>query len=210
VFPPSKLPRQALNLDAAPPLRLRSPPESNRAWVPPDKPAAALLGLRSPSALAAREARYPRVCLTRHLPAPGFPTLLPVCFFPNLPALFHAGNALGVFPSGPFPPAEPSLPFGRGAFLVLTAAHVRSRSPGNPPDRLPRLQGFALCVDSTPARRCEPPRGPLPSWVFVVSRDFPPEPARRFRGRSPLGLCTRPGSRSFRPFAVTPRRPSGC
>jgi hypothetical protein len=177
--------------------------------VPPNESTAALLGLRSPSALAAREARFSRVCRTRHLPAPGFPTLLPVCFFPNLPALFHAGNALGVFPSGPFPLAEPSVPSGHGTFLVLTVAHVRSRLPGNPPDRLSRLQGLALCEDSTPARRCEPPRGPLPSWVSMVSRDFPPEPVRRFRGGSPLGLCTRPGSQSFRPFAVTHAAPQG-
>jgi len=68
--------------------------------------ATALVGLRSPSALAALEARSTPVCLAGHLPSSGFRTLLTACFFQGLPALFHAGNALGVFPSGPFPLTE--------------------------------------------------------------------------------------------------------
>jgi len=86
-------------------------------------------GVRSPSAPSVREARLPRVCLTRHLPTSGFLALLPACFFPNLPALFHAGSAHGVFPSGLFPLAEPSFPLGSGTFLALILTHVNSGKP---------------------------------------------------------------------------------
>lgn len=72
------------------------------------EPAASSPRVWSSSALAAAEARLSRVCLTRHLPTSGIPTLLPACVFHNLPALFHAGNALEVFLQGLFPSTEPS------------------------------------------------------------------------------------------------------
>jgi hypothetical protein len=70
------------------------------------------LGVCPPPATSALEARSSRSCLLRHLPASGFLTLLPAYVFQNLPALFHAGAAHGVLPSGRFPLTEPLPPLG--------------------------------------------------------------------------------------------------
>jgi len=70
------------------------------------------LGVCAPSATSVLEARFSRSCLLRHLPTSGFLTLLPVYVFQNLPALFHAGAAHGVDPSGRLPLTEPLPPLG--------------------------------------------------------------------------------------------------
>jgi len=165
--------------------------------------ATALLGLRSPSALSALEARSTPVCLAGHLPSSGFRTLLTVCFFQNLPALFHAGNALGVFPSGLFPLTEPSHPLGcpclRGVSRALRRCNqVNLRAAALIAE--PRLQGVAPCEDSTSARldlsspedRCPP--------GFLPSRGFLRDAARSLHAGSPreLRMSLRPRARAFR------------
>jgi len=66
------------------------------------------------------EARYPRVCLTRHLPTSGFRTLLPAYFFLDPPALFRAGNALRVFLQG-FSPPQSLRPLSEPVTFVVLA-----------------------------------------------------------------------------------------
>jgi len=99
----------------------------------------ALLGF-VPYSVPVPEARSSRVYLTRHLPASGFLTLLPFSFLGNHPALFRAGDAHGVLPSGPFPLAEPSCPLGLGDLRAVSSStscpfqktfrNTRRRSPG--------------------------------------------------------------------------------
>lgn len=108
-------------------------------------------GVWSPSAASTLEARLPRVYLTRHLPTPGFCTLLPVYFLQHLPALFHAGTARGVFPSGLFPLAEPSRPPGHGDPHGVGDRRSSLRRTHGATERKRRLQGFALREDSPPA-----------------------------------------------------------
>lgn len=52
-------------------------------------------GVSLPSAFADRGACYLRVCLARHVPLSGFPTLSAFFFSPNLPGFFHPGTLLG-------------------------------------------------------------------------------------------------------------------
>jgi len=84
-------------------------------------------GVWSPSALAASEARFTRVCLTRHLPTSGFCTLLPAFFLRSLPALFHAGNALGVFLQGFSPPQSLRRLSTSVPFVALASADPSSK-----------------------------------------------------------------------------------
>lgn len=122
------------------------------------KPAANSLRVWSPSALAVPEARSPRVFLARHLPTSGFLTLLPVYFFRNLPALFHAGNALGVFLQGLFPSTEPSPSLECGNLrdverkpneLQVTLIFTRLRLSTS---RLCSPRRFAICCDGVSHR----------------------------------------------------------
>jgi hypothetical protein len=114
VFPiPVSSIRRRKTSDARPPVSLRSPSEycSNltAAGLTPNGNSH---GVCPPSATSILEARFPRSCLLRHLPTSGFLTLLPAYVFQNLPALFRAGAAHGVLPSGRFPLTEPLPPFG--------------------------------------------------------------------------------------------------
>jgi len=149
------------------------------------------MGLRSPSALSALEARSTPVYLTGHLPSSGFRTLLTACFFQSLPALFHAGNALGVFPSGLFPLTEPSHPLGCPCLRDVSPA-LRHRNQVNLRAAAliaePRLQGVAPCEDSTPAEldlSSPEDRRPL---GFLPSRGFLRDAARSLRAGSPREL----------------------
>jgi hypothetical protein len=74
--------------------------------------------------------------------------------------------SMGFFPSGRFPPAEPSVPSGSGPLRVVGFEHGPFELPPRSPDRQPRLQGFALCENSPLVQRGEPQAEPLPSWVF--------------------------------------------
>jgi hypothetical protein len=135
---------------ALPSLSLPSPSESagpdRRRRIDSSSP-----GVWAPSAASELEARFTRVCLTRHLPTSGFRTLLPVSILQHLPALFHAGTAHGVFPSGLFPPAEPSRPLGRGDPRGVGDRSSNLRRTQGATGRKRRLQGFALREDSPPA-----------------------------------------------------------
>jgi len=114
------------------------------------KPTASSPRVRSSSAHSATEARLPRVCLTRHLPTPGFLTLLPVYVFHSLPALFHAGNALEVFLQGFFPPRSLRFLSKAVTFVPLAGRPVNSKQARVSLERKPRLQGFALRKNSPP------------------------------------------------------------
>jgi len=147
------------------PFRVRR--ETDRRWSlrsPGSSP-----GVWSPSATSILEARSPRGCLPRHLPTSGFCTLLPACFFQNLPALFHAGAARGVFPPGLFPLTEPLSPFGNSDLPGVGARLSRS-------DGLPRRASLTesvafkalLSARIRHLRKWGEPLAarPLPSWSF--------------------------------------------
>jgi hypothetical protein len=101
-----------------PSLGLLSPSESSK----PDRfvhvVRSHLSGVSSPSALAELEVRFTRACPTRHLPSSGFLTLLTIYSFQNLPALFHAGNALGVRLFRASPPQQSLHSLSRVAALL--------------------------------------------------------------------------------------------
>jgi len=171
---------------ADPPLGLLSPSEFDRTGLPPTKLAASSPGVLSPSAYPALEARFTRVSHTRHLPSPGFRTLLTVSFFQSLPALFHAGNALGVLPSGPFPLAEPSDPFGSGAFLTFVPA--KSHWSQCSPNRFVAFKALLPARIRHLRKQGELPiKGRCPPGL-LPSRDFPHDPARRLRAGPPPEL----------------------
>lgn len=144
-----------------------------------------------PFSVSALEARLTRGCLARHLPSSGFFTLLTVFFLQNLPALFHAVNAHGVLPSGLFPFAEPSNPFGFGAFLTFCSnreshcVQCSTRQSLASKALLPtKIRYFQTQIEPRSESRCPP--GILPS------RDFALDTARHLRSRSPLELHYRP------------------
>lgn len=160
-----------------------SPSEYDRIRSLPNKLTASSPGVLVPFSASALEARFTWVCLAHHLPSPGIPTLLTAFFFQNLPALFRAGCAHGVPPSGRSPLAEPSSPLGRGALLALALARRVTESS-------------ALVTVCWPPRPCslrrfvtlghrmnrDPKAGAL--LGFQPFRDFPLDPAHHFRGRS--------------------------
>jgi len=95
------------------------------------------------------EARFPRVCLARHLPTSGFLTLVPAYFFHSFPALFHAGNAHRVFLQG-LSPLQSLRPLSEPVTFVALepeprVLRVASRTCGEGawPSRFYSLQGFA-------------------------------------------------------------------
>lgn len=150
-------------------------------------------GVCSPTAFAALEARSSRVCLARHRPSSGFRTLLTVCVFRSLPAVFHASNAHGVIPSGPFPLAEPEQPLGRPCLRgvsqldpCVSEAETPS-APFNPasPSRLCSPQGFVTCRTGLTSLEGRCPLG------FLPSRDFLSDAAQHLRAGSPPELSPR-------------------
>jgi len=139
----------------------------------------------------------PRVCLTRHLPSSGFRALLTACFSRHPPALFHAGRALGLFPPGLLPLAEPSVPLGPGPLRGVSAVPPRpSRaSPSDP--SAPNLAFEALLsakIRHPRAPAFTSPRRPLPSWVFRPLGDSPSKPPAARRNGSPHELPRSPGA----------------
>jgi hypothetical protein len=73
-----------------------------RRW-PATRSLAPLLEFLPLRRMSSRGVRSTRACLTRHLPAPGFLTLLPACSSSSPAGLFRPANALGVVPSKAFP-----------------------------------------------------------------------------------------------------------
>jgi hypothetical protein len=125
----------------------------------------------SPSAHSAREARLPRVYLTRHLPSSGFLTLLTSCFFPNLPALFHAGSAHGVLSlQGLSPPRSLRALSDAGAFLDFAANRATFKA-------------------LLPVRIRHLPQWGEPSWEAAALLGFPP--SREFLPGTACGVCRR-------------------
>jgi hypothetical protein len=168
---------------------LLSPSEYNQTRSLPNKLAASSPGVLVPFSVSALEARFTWVCLAHHLPSPGFSTLLTASFFQNFPALFHAGNAHGVPPSGLSPLAEPSSPFGPGALLAFAPAR-RVTEFSAPTHHLlaskallpAKIRHFRTQNELYLESRC-------PLGFFLPSRDFPLDQAHHFRGGSPLELC---------------------
>lgn len=110
-------------------------------------------GVSSPSALEVSKVHSTRACLTRYGPLPGFLSLLGAFSSRYPPALFRAGSALGVLPSGLFPPSDTelfraALPSCRWS-LELTRLGLRLRSA---PLASPRVRAR---VPSTPGS-CSP------------------------------------------------------
>jgi len=100
-----------------------------------------------------------RDCLTRP-PAPsGFPNLLAPSSAPSLPALFHAGSALGVTLQSFVPPAQPHAI--SGAVPLLTFGPLMTRAPVS--------RVFLRARVRHQIQRFKPRPGALLSWVF-----FPP------------------------------------
>jgi hypothetical protein len=150
--------------------------------MPPNMRQPASPGVLDPSALSASETRLPRVYQARHRPTSGFCTLLPVFVLRSLPALFHAGNALGVFLQGFFPSQSLRALSGPVTFMALASADNEPRV--NPKlDTLGacRLQGFAPCEDpSSLGKRLINPRDRCPPG-FSTFKGFPLATARSLR-----------------------------
>jgi hypothetical protein len=134
--------------------------------VSPDVPAqpskevqAALLRFLPLRRICSPGAHYPRACLTRYVAPSGFPSLLTPSFSRSRPALFHAGNALGVTPSRAFPPLS-AAPLTRRQRMFPLAVHpkVPERTPGLDSRALSREQVrcSALAYFSRNEARCSP------------------------------------------------------
>jgi len=127
----------------------------------------ALMGFGPLRRLRQSGAHSPRACLTRFVALTGFLSLLALCFSRRLPALFHAGNALGVQPSRAFPPRQAGDTFsGPHALLPLAAAYGSTSGPQ-------ARRGYVAAarhISDLATTRCSPglssPPGssPLPRW----------------------------------------------
>jgi hypothetical protein len=121
----------------------------------------------------------PRACLTRYVAPTDFLSLLTLSFSESPPALFHAGNALGVSPFRAFPPLSAAPPTHRRRFYP----HAVSQKI---PERIPRLDSRAFSQEqvrcsasayfSLDEARCSPGLSSPPG--FSPSS---PVPARSFR-----------------------------
>jgi hypothetical protein len=77
--------------------------------------------------ISSSRAHSPRACLTRYVAPSGFLNLLTLSFSRSRPALFHAGNALGVTPSRAFPLSLAALPTHRRRFYPHAVSQKSSR-----------------------------------------------------------------------------------
>jgi hypothetical protein len=164
--------------------------------MPPNMRQPASPGVLDPSALSASETRLTRVYQARHRPTSGFRTLLPVYVLRSLPALFHAGNALGFFLQGLFPSQSLRALSGPVPFMALSTAGMEQRvNPKLDTFGACRLQGFALCEDSSSlGRRLINPRDRCPPG-FWTSKGFPLATAQSFRPNPLMRLASALASR---------------
>jgi hypothetical protein len=69
--------------------------------------------------ISSSRAHLPRACLTRYVAPSGFLNLLTLSFSRSRPALFHAGNALGVSPFRAFPLSSAAFRLIAGASTLM-------------------------------------------------------------------------------------------
>jgi hypothetical protein len=179
-----------------------------------------------------RRIHHSRAYLTPFVALSGFRTLSALCSPPIRPALFHAGDAHGVFPSEPSPSKEPYRLSAACALLTFSthrpyhttrpchakravklAARVRTRS-GCVTTRQPRAprracsfgvdRVLAACAGDR-SRRC-PPRGPYPDRLAAgLQRHLGP------KSRASPPPCARRPSRAAHPPGRDSRPfPPGC
>jgi hypothetical protein len=129
-----------------------------------------------------RRSNCPGACLTPFVALPGFLTLSALCSPPDRPALFHAGNVLGVLPSELSPLEDPYrlsaanallvFPFRPSHYMTRTFHMKRAETRCTHPDSL----GLLLPGAFTRHRRLPPRRastaGPSPTEVGTESRCF--------------------------------------
>jgi hypothetical protein len=150
---------------------------------------ATLMEFPSPSTLEPRRVHSTPACLTGYVPSTGFRTLSTVCSSPGRPALFHAGNAHGVFrPPGVFPHRQ---------VHQLVAA-------GLPSWRFSTASTYCRCAAPASARR-NVLHGPFPPPGRCSDGESVPSPGCYTVGndRSPLELLRL--SRVL-PYTHRPRR----
>lgn len=154
-------------------------------------------GVWSPSAHPVLEARSTRVCLARHLPTTGFLALLPVSFFQNLPALFHAGALMGFSLQGFSPSQSPSSSRNRSpSWRSLRDCRPCGRAQKTfhrkaPPSRLCSLRGSEHLLNWG-----EPIQVAAALLGFPAFREFPLAIALHSRVGSPLELSWSPELRT--------------
>jgi len=167
VFAPLPV-RRCLSTDGLPPSGLHSPSEYHRACPPglPILDPAALMGFVPLRRLRQSGAHSARVCLTRYVALSGSLSLLALSFSRRLPALFHAGNALGVLPSRAFPPRQAGTSF-RCPLPSCRWPPRTARLQGLRPDVGPLLRRpySGLAEARCPPGLSSPPgSSPLPRW----------------------------------------------
>jgi hypothetical protein len=132
------------------------------------KPAAGSPGVLSPSAFAAPEARSPRVCLARHLPSSGFPSLLTACFLRSLPGFFHPGTLLGFSLQGVSPSQSLRTLSNAVSFVALAPGQTEYRSEPRMRTCL-RSRAFkgllSARIRHSPTLTFVSLNEPLPSWA---------------------------------------------
>jgi hypothetical protein len=163
-----------LKSSAHPPTGLLSSPEFTQSQT------ATASGSNSPEVLVpfsdmTTEARFTRAYLTRHLPSPGFLTLLTVYVLDSFLALFHARAAPGVFSlQGVSPSQSLSGPLGLESPPGVTPAVSEQALTVNA-----HLQGFFPCEDPSPQLAgVTRSLRPLPSWDLCLRRNSPSLQAR--------------------------------
>jgi hypothetical protein len=132
--------------NAPAPANLPSPSESYQKPTAIGRADSRSHGVRALSAHTAVEARLPRACLTRHLPASGFCTLLPVYVFHSLPALFHAGRAHRVSLQG-LSPSQSLWSLSEPVTFVMLALWT-SQLPSHPASLRPESTTFKALLSA--------------------------------------------------------------
>jgi len=169
---PKSQTRRLIRSQASAPLQGRTERPCHRP-----KPIAPLMGSAPLRRMCSRGVRSTRACLTRHLPASGFLTLLPAYSSSGRVGLFHPTNALGVSPSKAFP-LRPGWPAHANPF-----PSCRYRSPQAAPGR---LQGLPPVRRSVRTRRrfkptdsrCPPGLCRAPARPFIRNGELPKDNAR--------------------------------
>lgn len=163
-------------------LRLPLPSKDDETTPPPR--GGSLHEVSSPTTFEHRGVRSTRAYLTRHLPASGFLTLLPVYSSPGLPACFIRLTSLGLDPSRFSPVGELARLFA-GRFPSW-----RYRSSSDESDDVPPTSGAFSQRQSVriPGSLLRETGRPIPSWAWSLSRVRPPLPGGRFPDPSPHAL----------------------